>query len=385
MSTPNENGKTVDFNVTPRIDASLAQPQGDTTLDTSSAQAQQPTEPTVRETGSPVKRIDQSTLDNTNRIVPTSVEEKPDPTKINPTVPQTQLTYEEMVKRLSPYRPKTPEEIEAERKKYKRRATFAALGDGLSAMANLFFTTKGAPNAWNPANSMSERMNTRLEQLRQEREQNAKLYFEQYLRARQQDKADAIQAAAAKRQKERDDENDRRQAVIEARQDAKDKWEFMTKQLQNAYLEGKIQAQQYDAERKRIDAEYEAEVKKSIINKNNRTGTGGGKKTVLDETNGVRWYDSEGNEHFAKNVDIARTNSIPNGTWHEDTKTSTSTQTKKTDDGTEVTTREIKTQGKGHSEPPKKQGGSEKDNYKRGGNTSSNQQQTQKKNKAPLS
>jgi hypothetical protein len=356
MSTPNENGKTVDFNVTPRIDASLAQPQGDTTLDTSTAQAQQPTEPTVRETGSPVKRIDQSTLDNTNRIVPTSVEEKPDPTKINPTVPQTQLTYEEMVKRLSPYRPKTPEEIEAERKKYKRRATFAALGDGLSAMANLFFTTKGAPNAWNPANSMSERMNTRLEQLRQEREQNAKLYFEQYLRARQQDKADAIQAAAAKRQKERDDENDRRQKAIEERQARKDAEESELNDLKALLYAGKIQAQEYANIYADIKNRYADKTFQSNINKNNRVGTGRGKSAsgTYNANNGYLWYDKDGNEHYAKTFGIAKQNGTAAGTWAADEERTTSTQTKETDVGTETSTLTTSKAGKGHPEQPKK-------------------------------
>jgi multidrug efflux pump subunit AcrA (membrane-fusion protein) len=252
-------------------------------------------------------------------------------------------------------------------------------------MANLFFTTKGAPNAWNAANSMSSRMNERLEKLRQERETNAKLYFDQYLKARQQDDADAAAEAARVRQQARDAEADRKQRVLEERQAAKDRWEARTKALQNARLEGLIEAQQYDTERKKIDAEYEAEVKESQIAKNNRTGTGRSRTTTYDQTNGVPWYDSEGNEHFAKNYDVARGNSIVNGTWHEDTRTSSSTQTKETPLGTETSSRKTETQGKGHSEPPKKQGGSEKDNYKRGGNASSNQQQTQKKNKAPLS
>jgi hypothetical protein len=295
-------------------------------------------------------------LDNTNRIVPTSVEEKPDPTKINPTVPQTQLTYEEMVKRLSPYRPKTPEEIEAERKKYKRRATFAALGDGLSAMANLFFTTKGAPNAWNPANSMSERMNTRLEQLRQEREQNAKLYFEQYLRARQQDKADAIQAAAAKRQKERDDENDRRQKAIEERQARKDAEESELNDLKALLYAGKIQAQEYANIYADIKNRYADKTFQSNINKNNRVGTGRGKSAsgTYNANNGYLWYDKDGNEHYAKTFGIAKQNGTAAGTWAADEERTTSTQTKETDVGTETSTLTTSKAGKGHPEQPKK-------------------------------
>jgi hypothetical protein len=306
-----------------------------------------------------VKKMDESTLDKPGVLAATETAEKPDLTQVAPSVPKRHMTYAEMVERLSPYRPKTPEELEEERKKYKRRAALSALGDGLSAMANLFFTTKGAPNAWNAANSMSSRMNERLEKLRQERETNAKLYFDQYLKARQRDDEDAAAEATRVRQQARDAEADRKQRVLEERQAAKDRWEARTKALQNARLEGIIEAQQYDTERKKIDAEYEAEVKKSQIAKNNRTGTGrsGGKSGTYNANNGYLWYDKDGNEHYAKTFGIAKQNGTAAGTWAADEESTTSTQTKETPLGTETSTRTTSKAGKGHPEQPKKQGG----------------------------
>lgn len=44
------------------------------------------------------------------------------------------LSYVEMFQQMSPYKPPTPEELEKERKKQKREAIFAAIGEGISAM-----------------------------------------------------------------------------------------------------------------------------------------------------------------------------------------------------------------------------------------------------------
>lgn len=44
-------------------------------------------------------------------------------------------------------KPRTPEEQEKLEKKRKRDALFAAIGDGVSALSNLYFTTKGSPSA----------------------------------------------------------------------------------------------------------------------------------------------------------------------------------------------------------------------------------------------
>lgn len=44
-------------------------------------------------------------------------------------------------------KPRTPEEQENLEKKRKRDALFAAIGDGVSALSNLYFTTKGSPSA----------------------------------------------------------------------------------------------------------------------------------------------------------------------------------------------------------------------------------------------
>ncbi len=52
-------------------------------------------------------------------------------------------------------KPRTPEEQAALDKKRRRNALFAAIGDGVSALSNLYFTTKGSPSA-DQSNSLSK-------------------------------------------------------------------------------------------------------------------------------------------------------------------------------------------------------------------------------------
>jgi hypothetical protein len=346
--------------------------------------AEKPAEPTVRklQTAAYTEPLVKKMPTSTPQITTTPTEK---PTE--PTVKPHDMTYTEMYERLNQYKPLTKEEIEAERRKAKSRETIAAIGDGISAISNLFFATKGAPNMYNEQNAIAPKYRARYEQLVKDRETNDRYYLEQRLRMRQLDKADERQCAQDERQAKRDAESDRRQAVAEERQRNKDKWEYQYKQLQNAYLEGKINAQEYDTMRKKIDAEYEEGVKKSIINRNNRTGIG--KKSAsgsYNANNGYLWYDKDGGEHYAKTFGIARQNGIAAGTWENSTEISTTTTIKQTDEGTETSNSTTSKAGKGYPAKPAQQSGSEKDSYKRSkGKSSASQPQSNKsRSKVPL-
>lgn len=55
--------------------------------------------------------------------------------------------YDWLLRQLSDsYQLKSKEEIDAERKRERRNALIRSLGDGIGALSNLYFTTKGAPN-----------------------------------------------------------------------------------------------------------------------------------------------------------------------------------------------------------------------------------------------
>lgn len=101
--------------------------------------------------------------------------------------PERKMSYVEMFQQMSPYKPPTAEELEKERKKEKRDKVFAAIGDGIAALSNLYFTTKGAPNAFDPRNSLSEKARERWDKLNKEREENGRYYTQAYMQAMRND------------------------------------------------------------------------------------------------------------------------------------------------------------------------------------------------------
>jgi hypothetical protein len=118
------------------------------------------------------------------------------------------MSYVEMMQQLNPYKAPTPEEVEKARKKEKRDRTFAALGDGIAALANLYFTGKGAANSFNPQQGMYAATSARWDKYNKEMKEDANRYMNAYMQAMRYDQESA-----------RDDRNWRRQLERDARQD----------------------------------------------------------------------------------------------------------------------------------------------------------------------
>lgn len=97
------------------------------------------------------------------------------------------LGYAEMYRRLSPFVPPTAEELEQERRREKREKLFASIGDGISALSNLFFTTQYAPNRFDAQSSQAAKVNDRWEKLRAERAANMRAYTDGLMRAQAMD------------------------------------------------------------------------------------------------------------------------------------------------------------------------------------------------------
>ena len=95
--------------------------------------------------------------------------------------------YEALFRQLNPYTPPTAEELEKEKKKQRRNEIFAAIGDGVMALSNLFFTTQGAPNMYTGKNTMSERTKIRYDKLMKDRDEKNTAYFNGLVKAKQAD------------------------------------------------------------------------------------------------------------------------------------------------------------------------------------------------------
>lgn len=255
------------------------------------------------------------------------------------------LSYTELYKKLNPYTPPTAEELEKEKKKQKRDQIFAAIGDGISALSNLFFTTQYAPNMYTGKNTMSERTKVRYDKLMKEREGKEKEYYEGLMRARIADEERDDRERKWQRQLSLDDYN-------RIRNDAKEERDRQMFEL-NLQLQGnKISASEADAKRKGIEAKYAEELEKARLETEKakvryyNRGGGSGKAGEYP------WYDSDGNKHFARSYEAMRQNAIDNGTWNEETQASTTEV--KSGRGKTVKTSETTKPGKGHSSKPQK-------------------------------
>lgn len=226
------------------------------------------------------------------------------------------LTYAEMFQQLNPYKPPTQEELESERKKQKREAIFAAIGDGISALSNLYFTSQYAPNAYDPREGMAPSSKARFDRLKKEREDNQRLYMDGYLRAMKMD-ADAERGERSWLHTiERERLEDRYKNAAEQRAQAKADRDAAMAQLRMDLMQGRIDQQDAAAEAKRIEADYAEAYWQSRIGKNNyRPPIGSGKAKEYP------WYDREGNLHYASSYEAMRQNALNHGTWSEGTQT----------------------------------------------------------------
>lgn len=98
--------------------------------------------------------------------------------------------YAALLNKLMP-KPMTQEEIAKQEKKYKRQQIFNAIGEGIQALSNLFFTTQGAPSMYTGQNNSLDRTKARYDKMMNDNRDNALAYYNLYFRARQADDAKA--------------------------------------------------------------------------------------------------------------------------------------------------------------------------------------------------
>ena len=89
-------------------------------------------------------------------------------------------TYEDMTRRLEDeerrLRPETEEQKAKREKREKREKLFAAIGDGLSALSNVYFTTQGAPDM-SSKRTLTDAVQGKYDKLKAEREADRDKYL----------------------------------------------------------------------------------------------------------------------------------------------------------------------------------------------------------------
>lgn len=107
-------------------------------------------------------------------------------------------------------KPETEEERKKRERKEKSKKIIAAVGDGLMALSNLYFTTRGAPNMYdNKTMSQQTPLQAQLDKLKAEREANADKYLQYSL------KIGDLQNDRAKTLREMEAEQERRKLARE--------------------------------------------------------------------------------------------------------------------------------------------------------------------------
>lgn len=209
------------------------------------------------------------------------------------------LSYVEMFEALNPKKPETAEERAKREKREKREAVLAAVGDGISALSDLFFTTQYAPNAYDPSKGMSAKARERWDRLRLEREANRRAYSDGYLRALAMDEAG-----------DREERNWRhtleRERIADERYEIKAAQDKAMADLNEQLKRHQITAAGYKAEQERIAAQF-AEETETLKQENLRAGVrqkdaaaGASKASASASCSRARYYDNGGSRGKGK-------------------------------------------------------------------------------------
>lgn len=249
-----------------------------------------------------------------------------------------------------PKPPKSQQELDDEMRRHRRSQIFNAIGDGLSALSNLYFTTKGAPNMYDGRNSAMRREDNRYRRMLEDNKSDYREY----------NNAVRVHDELADREWRRNrqsymDEYDRKLKEAEHERDSQ------LFELQLRLQNHKISAADAEARRKQIEADYADELNLAKIDTERArarsykasAGASNSRARYYDNGGGGNkpgeypWYDRDGKKHFAHSYEAMRQNAIDAGTWNEATETSIRTESR----GRKTSTSKTTKPGKGYSSP----------------------------------
>lgn len=224
-----------------------------------------------------------------------------------------------------------PDDWEKMAKKERREKIISAVGDGISAIANLIFANKGAKSTFDPNNSLLSASNKRWKELADDRVARTREYMNGLEKAMRDDYANKEKREAIKRQMEQQQrENDVKQEQLKLQQrqmtlnEAKDARESALAELERKYKLGQIAKTEYEAEAKKIEAQYAGKMQQAKL------ATESARKKSLDasatnsyasarahnrsNTGEFEAWDEQGNVHKFKSKDAAMEYARQHGT-----------------------------------------------------------------------
>lgn len=230
------------------------------------------------------------------------------------------------------YRPETPEERSERERKERSRRIISAVGDGISALSNLFFTTHYAPSAYKHETGLSANLERHLDKLTAERQQKADRYYNYALQLgrleaekerlqrdqKRQDKADEARDKAAQQA------DQRFQWEQEDRPLARDR-----RQSEADYAKARAAKEQAAADNAAaIEAEKLRSQQAQTQQRKAAAGASAAAARAHDRSNPLEFsaWDKQGNEHRFKDKEAAEKFARQHGTWRtEEVKETTNT------------------------------------------------------------
>ena len=234
-----------------------------------------------------------------NQGVPSDEEDKPSVPivkKEEPAEQPKQLSYADMYKILNPELNETAEQRANREKKERTKARIAALGDGLRALSNIYFATKGAKVVHNPESDMTKAVNKRKAYIDSQREKNRASWLAGYQRAlaldeearknnltlaeqiRYHDMQNDINKVKADQGQQRIDQGNRRLDLSNMKYQTDADYKKAVFAIKKALADGQISHWQAQEAIQRINAAT------GRIRANKSGGSGGSSKEDTDET-----------------------------------------------------------------------------------------------------
>ena len=235
------------------------------------------------------------------------------------------MGYDQQIAALQEAANRMKPETEEERKKRERREKSAkivsAVSDGLQALSNLFFTTRGAPNMYDHKEaSQLTPLQEKLEKLKAERQANADKYLQYSL------KIGDAQNERAKTLREMEAQQERAKLAREKAQREQEEHGWLAALQPDKLREQKGKATK--AEQEAITAEEEAKNAPALYKEKVKTERNRGRAYGASAINSYasanehntnargrfQWWDENGNMHYAKTEDEAITKARQHGT-----------------------------------------------------------------------
>lgn len=235
----------------------------------------------------------------------------------------------------------TPEEKQKRERREKSKKIIAAVGDGLSAAANLYFTSQYAPNAYNPRESQIDKVNERIEALKAERETDKDRYNNFMLRIGDAENAKArtlreMQAQQeaqklAREKAERDSEAHGWQALLQPDKQREQKGKA-DKAEQEALSAQAVAERAPEMEQAKLETEqarrgsYDASASASRASA--ASSMASARSHDRANRNEFSAWDEHGREHKFRTKEAAERFAKQHGTWKEEDVTSSTTTDK---------------------------------------------------------